>query len=298
MYVQFKYLFVFLALVAVLIWLAVLTYPKPRLKLVACDVGQGDAILAVYGKTQILVDGGVGNKVLDCLSRHIPFWDRQIELVVLTHPQLDHFGGLVEVFERFNVQVFLANNLDSSSQEYQALKTTVGVTGVRVVNPTEDTFVRVGLMQLDILHPSKMRLAEKLAPDIDKEEDKVLGAFITKEDPNDFSIVAKLTFGEFDALLTGDIMSPAIDEILKGGEVEDVEYIKVPHHGSKNGLTDELLVASTPEIAVISAGRGNSYGHPHKEVLDMLSRHKLQVFRTDETGDVVIESDGKNFWVK
>src|SRR3989344_1604043 len=89
------------------IWLAVFSSPDAYLHIVACDVGQGDAILMQNGSSQVLVDGGVGSRVLDCLGKYMPFWDRQIEIIVLTHPQADHFSGLIEVFKRFKVGYFL-----------------------------------------------------------------------------------------------------------------------------------------------------------------------------------------------
>ena len=95
MSIRFKYLFFFLLLITALVWITVITYSNQNLKLIACDVGQGDAILAIYGKTQILIDGGPNNKILDCLSRYMPFWDREIEIVILTHPQADHYTGLI-----------------------------------------------------------------------------------------------------------------------------------------------------------------------------------------------------------
>src|SRR3989337_1643687 len=94
-----KRLFSILIFVLATVWIIAYQYPDNNLHLIACDVGQGDAMLAVYGKTQILVDGGPGRQVLDCLSEHLPFWDREIELVVSTHPQQDHYGGLVDVFQ-------------------------------------------------------------------------------------------------------------------------------------------------------------------------------------------------------
>lgn len=304
---RWLYLFGFLALVVVLIWLAVWQAPEAKLSLIACDVGQGDAILAVYGETQILIDGGPNKKVLDCLGRHIPFYDRKIELVILTHPESDHFGGLIDVFKTYDVEIFLANNLDSGSRGYEVLKKAVGGSGARVVNPEKIKSVRFGLIHLDIIHPSEEFLLANASPQTGETINKVLGAFTSKKSPNDFSIVAILSFGEFDALLTGDIgpvISDTLAEKLAVNAKREWEYIKVPHHGSKNGLTERLLTAVRPEIAVISVGKNNSYGHPHGEVIKLLRDRGIRIFRTDlptqagETRDVVVETDGKRFWLK
>ena len=294
-----KYFFGLLTLTAVTIWIAFFSYPKENLSLIACDVGQGDAILVQEGSNQLLVDGGKGSKVLDCLSRHLPFWDREIELIVITHPQLDHYGGLIEVFRRYSVNTLLANSLDSASAEYQELKKAVEESGAKIINPDEDVRLRVGEIYLDVVYPTENFMSENLAGYSGSDENNVLGAYTTKKDPNDFSIVARLRFSEFDALLTGDIGPNVADEVVKQlalSGVERVEYLKIPHHGSKNGLTQELLDASTPEVGVISVGK-NPWGHPHQEILKMLREKSVETFRTDELGDVVVETDGESWWL-
>ena len=271
-----KYLFGVLALVALSLWLALLASPDKNLRLIACDVGQGDAILAISGKFQILTDGGPDNSVLTCLEKYLPFWDREIELVILTHPQLDHYRGLIEVFNRYKVDTFLTNDFSPSTQGLKALENAVGGGGARVVRPAVGTRLRLGMIYLDILHPAK--------------------GIISKE-PNDISIVTVLRFGEFEALLTGDIGPKIIEKLLTENLIEPVDYIKIPHHGSRNGTTLELLEKSMPKLAVISVGKGNSYGHPHQEVLKMLESYGLRIFRTDKDGDVEVVTDGKKWWV-
>lgn len=290
-----KYIIGILVLITVVVWLAVYSYPEDKLKIVACDVGQGDAILATVGSTQVLFDGGANNKVVECLDAYMPFWDRKVEVIVLSHPQRDHFFGLIEVFERYEVEKFVATSLESSSKEYQVLKELVGGSNTHVVMPTTGMSIGNSTIQLDIVHPSQAYVATNttISEGITK---GVLGATITKRDPNDFSVVTILRFGDFDALFTGDIGPDVMDEVIATGKVSDVEYLKVPHHGSKNGLTEKLLETSTPEVAVISVGK-NQWGHPHKEVLDMLGSIKATILRTDEAGDVVIVTDGTNFEV-
>ncbi|OGM19320.1 hypothetical protein A2955_05090 [Candidatus Woesebacteria bacterium RIFCSPLOWO2_01_FULL_37_19] len=305
MTVKWKYFIFLLTLITATIWLAVLFYPDSRLRLIACDVGQGDAILAISGKTQILIDGGPNSRVIKCLDRYIPFWDRKIEVVMLTHPQLDHYKGLIDVVKRYSVVNFITSGLDSSSQEFQVLKSQVGGRGIGVVNARSGTKVRVGMIYLDILWPSSAFSASESKPNDVKEgntasveETNDLGVFTSKRDPNDFSVVAIMSFKGFDALLTGDISPDQENQIITAGLAKDVNYIKVPHHGSKNGLTKQMLDATSPEVAVISSGKNNSYGHPHAEVLQMLREKDIRILRTDEVGDVVVESDGDKFWIK
>ena len=310
MQIRWKYIFGVLLLITALIWIAVVSSPDSNLHLVACDVGQGDAILAIYGNIQILTDGGPDNKVLDCLSTYMPFYDREIELVVLTHPQADHYAGLIEVFRRYKVDTFLANSVDASTQGYEVLKKEVGGSGAKIINPTSGMVIRVGLIQLDIIHPADELLTDKLITVESSNEKGVLGVFTTKRDLNDFSIVAILSLRDFDALLTGDIGPPLVNEIAEELALRpkaEWEYLKVPHHGSKNGLTSELLDAVSPQIAVISVGKNNRYGHPHEETLKLLSDPPaggdIKILRTDlpsqadEEGDIKIVTNGKKWWV-
>ena len=298
MFKIWKYLLSILALITATIWLAVLAYPQSKLRLIACDVGQGDAFLAVYGQTQILIDGGPNQKVLDCLSRYMPFWDRTIEGVVLTHPQKDHMAGLIDVFQRYNVKVFLASPIASSSQEFEVLKKLVGGSDIKIVNPTSGMIIRFDLIQLDVLHPSEefiLSAAEGFGQEIGK---NILGAYTTKRDLNDFSIVAILRYKNFDALFTGDIGPVISNQLSVNPLIRQVEYIKIPHHGSKNGISQDLLEAVNPKIGVISAGKDNQYGHPQEEVLVMLKAKDVTILRTDEMGDVEVQSDGESFWVE
>ena len=284
--------------------LALFHSPDENLHIIACDVGQGDAILVVYGQTQILVDGGPGRGVVDCLTTHMPFTDKKIEAIILSHPQKDHYGGLIDVLNAYEVGVFIATPLDSSSQDYQVLKEEVGGKGVRVVNPDRGMVIRFGLIQLEILHPSaEYILSESVLVDESKKlsGEDVLGAYTTNKDPNDFSVVAVLKYKDFDALLTGDIGPEISDQIAKSlslGPKVEWEYIKIPHHGSKNGLSGKLLDAVSPQVAVISAGKNNSYGHPHQEIIKMLSDKGVRILRTDEGGDVEVVTDGEKIYIR
>jgi competence protein ComEC len=270
-----KYFLKFLILVAALVGIILISYPDKKLHIIACDVGQGDALLVTMGSDQILIDGGPNNKVLDCLASHMPFWDRKIELVVLTHSEKDHYQGLIEVFRRYQVETMFRTPLDAGSNDWQVLESAVGGNGTKIVNPTTGMNASLGLMHLEILNPL---------------ETNVLG------NPNDFSIVLNLTYKDFDALFTGDIGPEVIDEVLATGRVKEVELLKVPHHGSKNGLTADLLAAASPEVATIGVGK-NQWGHPHQEVLDILANYGLQVLRTDQLGDVEIITDGQTWRV-
>lgn len=287
-----------LVLITALVWSAALSLPDQNMHLIACDVGQGDAILIQQGRIQILIDGGRGREVMDCLSENMPFWDREVELVILTHPQLDHFGGLIDVFRTYQVGHFLASGLDSGSQEYQLLKKSIGGSGARLMYPESVASVRLGMMYIDVVHPKQDFVSMNSRNVVDSGGQGTLGTWTTEQDPNDFSIVAILRLGSFEALFTGDIGPEISDRLAESGLLYDLEYIKIPHHGSKNGLTKNLLRTTTPELAVISSGANNQFGHPHREVIDMLNDQSVQVLRTDELGDVEVVIDGDKFWIE
>jgi len=291
-----KYIFGVLVLGIAAILLGIPSSPDKNLHIIACDVGQGDAILITYESTQVLIDGGPDSKVLDCLGKYLPFWDRKIEVVILTHPQLDHYGGLIEVARRYEIENFVANALDSSADAYQELKREISDRGIMVTNPTQSTAIRYGSLYIDIVHPSQSFLLQNSKSTQTTNNTDVLGSFTSNIDPNEFSIVAILSFGEFDALFTGDLTPDVIPEVIAGGELKDVDFIKVPHHGSKNGLTQELIEATTPEAAVISVGKNNRFGHPHEQVLTLLKDFGVETLRTDEQGDIEIVTDGGNWW--
>jgi competence protein ComEC len=301
---NWKLIFILSLLLTVTLWLAVLAYPTQNMQIIACDVGQGDAILVTLGSRQMLIDGGPNNKVVDCLSKYMPFWDREVEMVILTHPQADHYTGLIDVFSRYKVDLFLANALDASSQEYRVLKEQVGGSDARVINPTTGTVIRLGLIHLDILNPSKEFIAQNSSVENSVSQstsDKnagVLGAYTSKLDPNEFSVVVLLNYKDTSALFTGDIAPDKSDLVAQ--ELENmqitVDYLKVPHHGSKNGMTKKLLDAASPSVAAISVGKNNRYGHPNAEIVQMLNNKQVKIFRTDELGDVIVNSDGTKLW--
>lgn len=265
-----RYIFQFLIILVAGIWIAIFQIPDSNLHIVACDVGEGDAILIIYKNTQILTDGGPNNKVLNCLSRYMPFWDRSIELVISTHPDADHSTGLIDVIKRYNVDTLLANDINPGTRVWEALRKDVGSRGIRTVNPKEGMKIRLDLIQLDILHPPE-------------------GFESTKT--NEYSIVYVLKYANFEAIFTGDISSAMSDGLVVNNGIRTVDYIKIPHHGSRNGLTKNLLKALEPKIAVISVGK-NSYGHPHEEVLQMLKNSKAKLLRTDLEEDVEVIVNG------
>lgn len=272
---------VLLAFITISIWIAVFNVNN-KLQIVACDVGQGDAILLQKNTTQILIDGGPNQKILDCLGKYMPFWDKTVELVFLTHPDIDHYGGLIDVFKNYKVVNFFSNGSVSSSQEYKVLESLVGGKGIKVQTAAKGMVIRVGMIYLEILNP------------LGKFE--TLNSKFETDGDNNQSVVILLIYDQFKALFTGDAEQEVSDLIATRPEMGEVNYLKVNHHGSKNGLTQKLLDAVSPEVAVISSGTKNRYGHPHEEIIKMLNEKRVKVLRTDSNSDINIVTNGITMW--
>lgn len=287
-----------LGLVGVVVWLAVLELPDNRLRVYFCDVGQGDATLVTWRTTQILVDGGPDGKVVDCLETGMLFYDRRLEVVVLTHPQADHYGGLVEVAKRYEIGRFVIGPEGSSTQGYRQLAQWLRDKRVPVVNVYSGDKIVAGALALNVIWPVKEYVWAHLTGSPSEETGPVLGVTTDGTDLNNFSIVARLTYGDFDLLLTGDADSHTQLSQISTGLLTPVEVLKVPHHGSKTGMLSDWLALVRPQLAVISVGRNNRYGHPGQETLDMLQKVGARIYRTDQNGTINIISDGRSYSVK
>lgn len=286
-----KYLFGLFILIVIFLLVCIAEAPDKNLHIVACNVGQVDAILTVYGNVQILTDGGPDNSVLTCLGRHLPFWDRQIEMVISTHSDADHSFGLIEVFKRYKVDNLLINPIDPGTQQYLLLKNEVRSRATKVVNPYAGQRYRLGLIYLDIYNPTKSQFENKQT----YKNQGLLDRYLIKDSTNDFSVVYKLNFGKFNGLFMGDSPSKISDLLAQSLTSKSYEYIKIPHHGSSNGLTQNLLEKIESKVAVISVGRDNLWGFPSEKVLNFLKEKNIKVYRTDEIGDVEVVTDGNSF---
>ncbi len=243
------------------------------------NVGQGDAILIeAPNGNQVLIDGGPGRKILSELGQALPFYDRSIDLIITTHPDSDHIGGLPLVLENYVVAGFLEPEVVCATIICETLETAVMMESARKVIARRGKVIQLGRgAELEILSPV---------------------AAVIGKDTNVASIVAKLTYGATSFLFTGD--APQVIErnlIFQDGKNLDVEVLKVGHHGSDTSSAPEFLAATSPEVAVISVGKDNRYGHPKSSVLDSLTKIGAKIFRTDERGRIKITSDGEKLTV-
>jgi competence protein ComEC len=248
------------------------------------DVGQGDSIfIESPSGVQVLIDGGPTREVLRRLGKEMGYVDRTIDLVVATHSDMDHIGGLVDVFERYTVQAILITENENDTPVADAFVRAVGDEHAKVY------YARAGQVY-DLGHgPSGSTTLTVLFPDRD----------VKGLESNTASIVLKLSYGESDVLLTGDAPS-AIEEYLVSlyGDFLRSEVLKVGHHGSRTSTAETFVSAVDPDTAIISSGRDNRYGHPHKEVLEILSEYGVLPKNTADAGTTSMWSDGRRIYGK
>lgn len=243
------------------------------------DIGQGDAfMITTYEGNQILFDGGPGSKVLEGLGRSMPFFDRTIEMMVLTHAHLDHLDGLIHVLRRYQVKKILMPNVNYKSEPYEEFLNEAKREGSEIIYAVQGQ--RIWL--------DKSTVFDVMHPDVPGEM-----AFGKNDDLNDSSIVGMVIFGKTKMLLTGDSGFDIETKLLPRFNL-DADLLKVGHHGSKYSTSEEFIDEVTPEFSVISSGE-NKYGHPDSGVIDRLQQNNSKVLRTDQEGDIRFRSDGTKF---
>jgi competence protein ComEC len=240
------------------------------------DVGQGDALFIESPTgTQILFDSGPNDKVLSELARVMPFYDKTIDAIIISHPDQDHIGGFLGVFKNYKIGMVLEPGIPSDSKTYQNLENEIKNKNVPDILAKKD-------MKLDLGGGTFLNI---LFPDRD----------VSSWDTNDGSIVARLTYGGISFMLTGDATQKTEKIILSENLQKDLQstFLKVGHHGSRTSSSLDFIKAVSPLYSLISVGKDNKYGHPNKETLDILSSINSKIFRTDESGAIVIKSDGQ-----
>lgn len=264
------YIGILALLIVSLILAAVIWHGKSQeLKVVFLDVGQGDAILIEQGGNQILIDGGPsGQALMEKLGKYIPFWDREIEMVIATHPDQDHIEGLVSAMQNYKVDSIMETAAQSDSQVYKKLEETISQKNIQKIKGQAGMKIKLADTELDVLGP----LGE-IPQGVPKET-------------NPYSIVTKLAFGKNSFLFTGDMTSDIEAQLIQNKIDLAAHVLKIGHHGSKYSTSSEFLDAVHPQDAILSVGKNNRFGHPAPETLERLKNHKLNILRTDEAGDI------------
>jgi len=266
-------LIVLFVLTALFLYLFYLEWQDRYLRIYFLDVGQGDAIyVRAPGGHDMLVDGGPSSIVLRKLSEVMPFYDRFIDVVVETHPDADHIGGLPLVMERYGVGVFLEPGVSSPNAIDDELAR------IREKKDIDTLLARRG-MQIDLGGGASFDI---LYPDRD----------VSYLETNTASIVGQIRYGSTTVMLTGD--SPKVVEnalVRYYGDVLRSDVLKAGHHGSHTSSGGDYIRTVSPRYAVISAGKDNRYGHPHREVIELFEKLGIDIFRTYESGTVECVSD-------
>lgn len=280
-----KYIHVYLcvtcAIICVLIWYGVYYLESPHnLVIHFFDVGQGDGMFfELPNHVQVLIDGGPGSGMLSKLGSVMPFWDRTIDLVILTHPHADHVDGLIDVLKRYDVGMVIESGSFYPTPDYDEWNTLVKQKHIPVVYARRGQSVALSnISKLDILYPQK----------------EIIGKRFTNI--HDGMVVSKLSYGSTTILFTGDAERPIEYELIASGIPIAVDILKIGHHGSKTSTTQNFLDAVHPRFAVISVGRKNRYGHPHTDVVDRIKASGIDLFRTDIHRDIEFMSNGVRVW--
>jgi competence protein ComEC len=247
------------------------TPPRPPpLRLVACDVGQGDAILGIYGQSAILIDSGPNQAILRCLRQKLPFGQSKIAVSVLSHWDADHVGGFSDVFQGYEAGLIFADpKTKDTNTAAETAKAIESRGGPLAPFPGDEVVFPGGRMRF--LWSAAAAATGKSAETDDTEE-------------NNRSVGVQLLVPGFGFLGLGDLECRSELAVASMPLLIGVQILKVSHHGSKTASCPEFLAKISPEIGIVSVGAGNKYGHPAAETLENLSRAGVFVLRTDQAG--------------
>lgn len=256
------------------VWSTVYAVHPHELRVSVLDIGQGDSIL-IQGPTgiQMLVDGGPDHSVLRQLPREIGLLDRSIDMIVETHPDKDHIAGLADVFDRYVVSYFISPGIPNDTAATYAVNNAVlNEKGVHAF------VARRGMR----IHLGDGAYADVLYPDRD----------VSMLETNEGSVTMKVVYGTTSFLLTGDLPSDKEDYLISIGTDLKSDVLKAGHHGSKYSTDDAWLAAVHPSIVAVSAGKGNTYGHPNPETIGRIQNKGAQILSTIDSGTIRFISDG------
>lgn len=240
------------------------------------DVGQGDSALILTDTGSVLIDAGTtesGEKV----AAYVKSRTDSIDYMVLSHPHEDHIGGAAAVFETLSVKEVIMPDKTADSAAFDRLLDCIEESGAKVNPADQGSVFTLGELEMRILSPF---------------------AGVSYEETNDVSVVMRVIFGNTSFMFTGDAEALVEKDLIEMSSLLDSDVLKVGHHGSSTSSTMDFLEAVSPEIAVISCGKDNSYGHPHAEVVERLEKLNAEIYRTDRLGTIVVTSDGDTVTVK
>ncbi len=276
-----KYILGALICAIVAIGLSLDRLPDGLLHVWALDVGQGDAILLKTPEgANILIDGGPDDTVLRRLSEHIDNNEREIDMIVLTHPHPDHINGLIEVIKNYKVHNILMTGVEYGLPAYGYFLSLISGKDIKIFFAASNTDFKTGKTFIDVVYPLKSIQNRHF------------------ENYNNSSIVLRITYGDTSFLFMGDLEEQGENGLIESGAFLVADILKVGHHGSKTATSKDLLDAVKPHTAIVSCGKDNKFKHPHQVVMDRLTEASVDVLRTDLIGSIEITSDGRKIYKK
>ncbi len=256
--------------------------PSDKLKVSFFDVGQGDSsMIETPNRAKVIIDGGPNNSVLAKIGRSLSFYDRTIEILIITHPDSDHLAGAVEVLKNYDIGLVLTNGRECATKICGEFEKIAKEKNIKIVTARTGQKIDFGGNAImDIFLPSQAQ------------------AFSGKKEDNNFSIISRLSYGADSFLFMGDAEVKEELALLAAWPDLSAEVLKVGHHGSKNSSNQLFLDKIKPKFSIISVGAKNRYGHPTSEALEKLEKIGSEIFRTDLGGDIKLESKGKGIVAK
>ncbi len=256
-------------------------FPDGKLHVYALDVGQGDSVLIqTPAREYVLVDGGPDDRVVQKLSAIMPFYERRIDVMVLSHPHADHINGLVEILKRYQVRQILMTGVSYPYSGYNVFLKLVREKEIPIIFVDGSRDFRLHGLIFDILYPFNAIQGRSF------------------ENLNNSSLVFRLIYGKNIFYFSGDLEMEKEKELVESGMDLRANVFKAGHHGSRTSNSEVLLEKMKPETVMISCGVDNTFHHPHPETIQHFHERNIQVFRTDLQGTVEATSNGREISVR
>ena len=262
----------------IFIWQAVFRESPSKILTVAfLNVGQGDSIY-IESPThhQMIVDGGPNGAILSEIGKLMPWYDHYIDVLMISSPDVDHYGGFIDLLKRYDVGLVVEPGTTGGSSSYKVLENLIAQKNIKKVVARRGQSIDLGGgTHFNVLFPDRD---------------------VAKLNTNDSSIIGQLVYGSTTVMFNGDAPSATEEYVLAlDGEKIKSDILKAGHHGSRTSASEPFVSAVAPQYAVISAGLNNRYGHPHQETLDLFAKLNIKTLITFKLGTIIFKSDGKNF---